>query len=385
MSPHRIPLPCAQVVLLPEGAGALWVLHLAGPVSAPEWEAVAASRPGDCVAVVLDLSATAAGPGAAGVPPVVATALDRFPGRLIVIGARPDGWRPAGTVSTAASVAEAVDRCRRPRRTHRPPPGSPGAPVPLESGAVDGPLHHLVRKMRARTAVAQAQGVLQGRYAIGAADALELLKAVAQRHNLKLRHLASAVVVVKAPPTHGPWFPGRGRRPTPPVPLGERRAVALTNHTEVLSASLRRAAELTGAPTGLVRLVDPLTGGLVVEAHLGDESAALETHRPPGEDGVRAARPGVPVTVLDTSLPGAEAPWGRTRHGVALVDGGGRFLGDLSVFRPGPHEVLAAPAARGLCALGRGTGAWLTWHHRTIVLDALEGLHARAVALTAGP
>ncbi|MGW1145292.1 hypothetical protein ACWD6I_09595, partial [Streptomyces sp. NPDC002454] len=72
MSPHRISLPCAQVVLLPEGAGALWVLHLAGPVSAPEWEAVAASRPGDCVAVVLDLSATAAGPGAAGVPPVVA-------------------------------------------------------------------------------------------------------------------------------------------------------------------------------------------------------------------------------------------------------------------------------------------------------------------------
>lgn len=45
--------------------------------------------------------------------------------------------------------------------------------------------------------------------------------------------------------------------------------------------------------------------------------------------------------------------------------------------RPGP--ALSAAQARVLDEIGGQAGSWLAWYRRTVVLDALEYLHHRAV------
>ncbi|WP_037870928.1 ANTAR domain-containing protein, partial [Streptomyces sp. SPB074] len=101
--------------------------------------------------------------------------------------------------------------------------GAPSAPGEAEA-APAGPgtaaeLRDLRANLRTRPLIAQTQGVLQERYGLPDADtAFDLLRAGSQRHNVKLRTLASVFLSAPRPAEHSPqWFPGRTRAPAPPL------------------------------------------------------------------------------------------------------------------------------------------------------------------------
>lgn len=259
-------------------------------------------------------------------------------------------------------------------------------------------VRHLTGRVRSHPLIDRAQGVVQGRYGLPAGDAaFELLRSVSQRHNLKLRLLASAVVLTTPPDGAGPWFPGRARRAAPALAFLPGQRPERASQTAVVNALLARAMEVTQAPMGDVRLVDPYSGELRIEAHHGhpdgftDDFAHLRQDEGGGAT-VWAARRGVRVTVTDAARDPAlgerarallRAAGGRGSHATPLPGPGARTHGVVTTLFDVPVPPLDARTARVLDLLATTAGAWLTWYYATIVLDALEDLHARAVAAAA--
>ncbi|MEC3998434.1 GAF and ANTAR domain-containing protein [Actinacidiphila sp. DG2A-62] len=315
-------------------------------------------------------------------------------------GAAPE---TADTAATGLPPAAAV------RTPTAPPASAGGAPTAPPAAAKDAAsddtaeelsrlrsqVRHLSGRVRSHPLIDRAQGVVQGRYGLPAGDtAFELLRAVSQRHNVKLRLLASAVVLTTPPEGAGPWFPGRARRAAPTLAFlpGERPERA--SQTAVVNALLARAMEVTRAPMGDVRLVDPCSGELRIEADRGLPDGFTEdfAHLRQDEGGgatVWAARRGVRVTMTDAARDPAlgerarallRAAGGRGSHATPLPGPGARTHGVVTTLFDVPVQPLDARAARVLDRLASSAGAWLTWYYATIVLDALEELHARAVA-----
>ncbi|MEU5159445.1 ANTAR domain-containing protein [Streptomyces sp. NPDC020875] len=379
----------AQMVWLPRRRNGLWVLHVTGPTEPRGWAALTGDAPAECVGVVLELSGArwaetglpdrrlgaAAGPDrrvyVTGVPPRAARTLR--------------GEAGPGSVLTAPTLAEVIARFAGAAPATTPaPPVAAVAPPPYE-------LRDLRRQLHSRVVIAQAQGILQGRYAIGDGQlALRLLKEVAQSRNLRLRHLAASLVAARVPVASAEsWFPGRARRLPPRATFLSARRAATANRSEALSALLDRALATAGAGMGVIRLADPLSGTTRPEAHRSPDDSFLSAWELADDTAPAHCVHGraVPVTALDVTGDPLHAPavraallasGARTRHSVPLTAPDGRILGELSVHHGAPGVILGSGALRELVDLGREAGAWLEWHHRTVVLDALEELHTRA-------
>ncbi|MEU6852184.1 ANTAR domain-containing protein [Actinacidiphila alni] len=277
------------------------------------------------------------------------------------------------------------------------------------------------RKARGRPVVDLAEHVVRGRYGLADDAALELLVATSQRHNMKLRTLAAAVTMVVPPqPGAARWFPGRSRRPAPALSFLEGRPVAKANPSEVLAALLRSALEVAWADMGNAQLADPMTGDLWIEAQQGHSEEFLDyfdyvagprpaSTDPAGYADADAGAPavdrsgshlaavrGVQVTVLDVpgdtlyDGPGKAVMRGSGSvacHSVPIALPTGELLGMVTGHYRHPAavgRVLEAGRTLVLDGLAGQAAAWLDWYRRTIVLDALEDLHTRARAVSAG-
>ncbi|MEU7283632.1 ANTAR domain-containing protein [Streptomyces sp. NPDC045431] len=252
-------------------------------------------------------------------------------------------------------------------------------------------VRHLRVQARNRPLIAQAQGILRERYRLADAEAaFALMQSASQRFNVKLRTLAEAVVRL-ARPDHGAerWFPGRARRPAPSLDLLAIDDAARAHRSAVLQATLSQTLAVTATDMGNVQIGDHATGGLWLEKHAGLSEEFVSFFQYVGDDGTacaQAARDMAQVTVRDVGT----APvfteearqavldaGSRSVHSVPLVSDG-RCIGMVSAHFARPIQELHAAQLKALDRTGRQVGRWLDWYDRTVVLDALEYLHAVA-------
>ncbi|MFG3659731.1 ANTAR domain-containing protein [Streptomyces sp. NPDC047706] len=243
----------------------------------------------------------------------------------------------------------------------------------------------------AHAVVAGAEDVLLSRYRLESRqEAFELLRSASQRHNTKLHTLADATLRSPAPdPAGRRWF-SRPHRPGPPplpgLPLND--GASTTSDSAVLKAAMRRVLHINDTTMGNVQLVE--SGMLRMEKHTGlnrrftDFFAFIESTT---TSCAQAAEQNRQVTVKDVAASDTfdEASreailqsGSRACHSVPLTTPRGTVLGMISSHHEQTLNELTGAQLTALRHLGSQVGRWLVWHRNTVVLDALEDLHATA-------
>ncbi|MEU3856572.1 ANTAR domain-containing protein [Streptomyces sp. NPDC028722] len=243
--------------------------------------------------------------------------------------------------------------------------------------------------------VSRAQDVLLARYALASAkEAFVLLRDTSQRFNIKLHTLAEAVVRTPAPDHDTAlWFPGRARHSPPPLTGIALDRGARSSQGAVLKALLNRVLSLTQTSMGNVQLAGG--GRLHLARHTGlnkyftDFFAFVDT---PTTACSQAAAERRQVTVADVATAAVFddasryailQAGSRAAHSVPLVSRAGAVLGMVSSHHERPLRGLTGAQLAALERIGTDAGRWLSWHRSTVVLDALEHLHATATAARA--
>ncbi|GAB2933584.1 ANTAR domain-containing protein [Streptomyces heilongjiangensis] len=253
-------------------------------------------------------------------------------------------------------------------------------------------VRQLRTRMESRPLIAQAQGMLRERYALPDTEtAFALLQRVSQQYNVKLRTLAGAAVTAPRPDGRGTeWFPGRARHAEPSLTFkeGRERRTGRGNRSEVLTAVLGQTLAVVGTDMGNVQIADRSERGLRMERHTGLTEDFVDFFAFVGEEGTScalAARDIAQVTVRDVAthpvftddarrailLAGS-----RACHSVPLTTESGLCVGMVSAHLDRPVQELTGAQIKALTVVGAEVGAWLSWYDRTVVLDALEHLHA---------
>jgi len=250
--------------------------------------------------------------------------------------------------------------------------------------------------LRTRPMIAEALGVLRERYRLPDGEtAFGLLRRASQRHHIKVRTLASAVLAMAPPERSDRWFPARMRHPAPGLDLLPPGRP--TDRALVLETAMRAALVHADSDHGGLHVVDPYRRGLELEVSHGLSRDHLDYFgQVTADQGCLAAqvlRVRAPMTVPDL----ASAPNLTDRRGLAVLAGEGlraacglplitaggpagkaRLLGVLCVYHRFVGRVPTEEELHGLDRIAGQTAAWLDWHYRTVVLDALEYLHAHA-------
>jgi hypothetical protein len=240
--------------------------------------------------------------------------------------------------------------------------------------------------------VATAQGILMERYRLPGPDAaFGLLRETSQRYNVRLHTVADAVVRIPGPGRGAAsWFPGRARTGPPPLPgLGlARHAGSAVTQGAVLSAALARVLDVTGTDMGNTQLAERRL--LRLEKHHGLERRFTDYFAFVERDTTscaQAAGDRRQVTVRDV----ATAPvfdeesrrvillaGSRACHSVPVLDEHGILRGVISSHHARPLTEFGRTRLAELDTVSAAVGRWLSWHRRTVVLDALEHLHRTA-------
>lgn len=245
-------------------------------------------------------------------------------------------------------------------------------------------------RARAHALIAEAQGMLRERYALSDADsAFTLMRLASQRFNVKMRALAE--ILLSAPrPDHreAMWFPRRARLAEPALSFPAARGTGPGNRGAVLKAVLSQTLAVVGTDMGNVQLVDRVRGGMRIEAHTGLTADFVDFFGHVGDHGTscaQAARDVAQVTVHDvetdpvfttSAREAILAAGSRACHSVPLTTASGLCVGMVSAHLDHTLEGLTTAQLKALEAVGAQAGRWLAWHERTVVLDALEYLHA---------
>lgn len=245
-------------------------------------------------------------------------------------------------------------------------------------------------RARAHALIAEAQGMLRERYALSGADsAFTLMRLASQRYNVKMRTLAETLLSAPRPQDRDAlWFPRRARLAQPALNFPAARRVGPGNRGGVLKAVLTQTLAVVGTDMGNVQLVDRVRGGLRIEAHTGLSDDFVDFFSHVGEQGTscaQAARDVAQVTVHDveadpvfttSAREAILAAGSRACHSVPLTTSSGLCVGMVSAHVDHTLEGLTTAQLKALEAVGAQAGQWLAWHERTVVLDALEYLHA---------
>lgn len=424
----RTLVPIRGEVLRPAGrtAGGVWLLRAEGVIDSADHPVMRATTrsPTDLPTVAVDLSLVHL-LSASGMSGLLACAQQLADdGRaLYVSGANPTVQRvldltATGRITVVPTVADVLaDRATEAADTDLTAPAAALAVAPARPSAVavaartpdaDAQLRELVelraeaRDLRARARahplVDRAVGVLMERYRLPGPDAgFALLKSSSQRHNVKVRSLAAAVVTGPRPQDGArAWFPTRVRQEPREAPrLGFLPDVRpdQVNRGRVVEAVLRRAMEISSAARGDVRLLDPYVRGLRLEKHQGLDDDFREVFEHVEEDDpvacALAVRRLARITVSDVASDPLFtddaraillAAGSRGVHSTPLTSGRQRCVGVVSTYLDRPAEPLTAAQARALDELADQAGQWLRWHQTTVLLDALEELHREALS-----
>ncbi len=303
---------------------------------------------------------------------------------LIIVRARP-GVREAvhlarlDGVQLYATLDEALrELARAASRVEELPAWRSQMADPLRPSYED--LHKEVRALRARVRTApvigMAQGTLMVRYGLpDSGSAFRALREASQRFNVPLRVLVSAVVVAR-PPDGDVWFPGRRSLPVPQLrTLVYKRQV------------LHEALAIGRAPAGYVQFVDPAVNTLMLETHYGCAETLLDQLVRGRGDGtadaaarVRGRQVSVPDVATDAELSDdcrrvLLATGTQAVHSVPVLSSAGSCTGVITLHWPDAGHRTTPAQAEALALLASDTSAWLSWYHRSVLLDALEHLH----------
>ncbi|MGW7411557.1 ANTAR domain-containing protein [Streptomyces sp. NPDC054863] len=292
--------------------------------------------------------------------------------------------------------------------TDQPTPAQapPAPPAPTDQAAqadqadltrLRTELHHLRARAHTHPLISQAQGILQERYALPDGEsAFALLQRASQQHNVRMRLLVEAVIRTPRPDPapqqtpHALWFPHRSRLPAPPLTYEAARHTTGDglNQGTVLRSVLSQVLAVTGTDMGNVQLPDRVRGGLRLEHHTNLSADFVDFFAHVGEDGTscaEAARTVAQVTIRNVeSDPILDEPsrrailqtGSRAAHSAPLFTPAGVCLGMVSAHMDRPLKAITTAQSEAMTELGAQAGQWLAWYHRTVLLDALEFLHA---------
>lgn len=278
---------------------------------------------------------------------------------------------------------------------------APSAPSAPSSPATHAELAVRNREI-ARRGIRDATRILAGRYRLPDRSAgFTLLREASQRHNVKLHTVADAINHIRAPASARAWFPGRARA-APPVATalhwnpvaGRTRDWQYGDFTKQV---LRQSLAVAGAQGGSVHVVESDLLRLEHQHNLdGPFSDCFAFVRDTDSLSYRQLASTSQVTVRDLRHAGHFLDAGphtallrsgaQACHSVPLLDGERRLMGVVWAHytRPLP-STLRDPQLMALNTLGTQAGAWLSWHRRTVVLDALEHLHHLATHYPSAP
>ncbi|MFI0167677.1 ANTAR domain-containing protein [Streptomyces sp. NPDC017095] len=252
-------------------------------------------------------------------------------------------------------------------------------------------LHKEVRALRARVRsaplIGMAQGVLMVRYGLpDSGSAFRALREASQRFNVPLRVLVSAVVVARAP-SGEVWFPGRRPLPMPQLRVLARGGRDPRCRRRMIDTVLHEALAIGRAPGGYVQLVDPAVNALVPETHHGCAETLLDhlaRGRGEGTADAAARTRGRQVSVPDVATDALLsdecryvllAGGARALHSVPVLSSAGSCAGVIGLHWPDAGHRPTAAQTEALALLAADTSVWLSWYHRSVLLDALEHLH----------
>ncbi|MEU6773075.1 ANTAR domain-containing protein [Streptomyces sp. NPDC046759] len=314
---------------------------------------------------------------------------------LIIVRARP-GVREAvhlarlNGVKLYATLDEALrELARAASRVEDLPAWRSQMADPLRPSYED--LRKEVRALRARVRTApvigMAQGVLMVRYGLpDSGTAFRALREASQRFNVPLRVLVSAVVVARSPDGEV-WFPGRRFLPVPQLRILARDGRDPRCRRQMIDAVLHEALAVGRAPAGYLRFVDPAVNALVLENQYGCAEVFVD-HLVRGRDEgtadavarLRGRRVSIPDVAVDALLSEEFRRVLLTTgtgalYSVPVLSAAGSCIGVLTLHWPDAGHRPTAAQAEALGLLAADTAAWLSWYHRSVLLDALEHLH----------
>ncbi|MFF2364690.1 ANTAR domain-containing protein [Streptomyces sp. NPDC058122] len=267
-------------------------------------------------------------------------------------------------------------------------------------GTADGPEDQadevlgLRAKARTSAVIGMAQGIVLERYALpGLQAAFDLLRETSQRHNVPLRVLASAVVTAPRPAgCSSEWFPGRLRTPPPSPELLDVPEQGAYDRRQLLRTLVHEVVAVADGDGAEVHLTDQALGdSLVLESHSGLDAAyrdrVAQVGAPPAVC-ARARLLGRPVLVADVTTDpdvvatevgrAASAAGSRALYAVPALAEDGACVGVITVHRAQPGPWLTHVQLNALRTLANDLARWNSWYRRTVVLDALEHLHAQS-------
>jgi anti-anti-sigma factor len=342
------------------------------------------------VGTVLDLAGMTL-VSAAGVRALAATAatLADTGRRLLIARSTPSVWQvvrqagPALAVVDHSSVSAALDAYRAEHAGRTEPGDGPEEGLRLlRQRARDLPA-----TLRSRPLVAGAIEELRKRYVLRDAEtAFRLLRGCSQRYNVKLRALALAFLSAPAvPPQRRMWFTGRRREQAPPITFTSPSRPSSSG--ALLAAVLDTTLSIIDSEAGYVQITDRFLGGLRLASQRGLPSDTERSfdYIDDAEDASAAAFDSGQETTRtlreepDSTPPSPLGAVGLCSvHSVPLTCAGHPTMGVVSTLHRPPAPRTSRGRTAALDVVATESAAWLHWHQRTIVPDALEALHRAA-------
>lgn len=271
-----------------------------------------------------------------------------------------------------------------------PVPGTRKAPAERQNTRGDV-LSHVRRRLRTQPTIARALGVLQERYGLsGEQQAFDVFGSSSQRHNLRLYTLATAFLAAQAPRRRygRHWFPGRFRAASPRLRFTTEVTSRERNRTVVLDAVLDAVAACTHSEVVGVSVLEVGVRAPVLARHRGLTSEVVEfiddetrLSAVVGEVLRRRSRVVVTDVAADPVLTDPAERMVLLGSGCRalqcspLTTTGGAVVGMVFSHDPRPGRLLTPAQHARLDEITSDAGAWLDWHRRTVVLDALEDVH----------
>jgi hypothetical protein len=217
--------------------------------------------------------------------------------------------------------------------------------------------------------------------------AFDVLRAVSQRHNVKLRAVAAAVV-------SSAWRHEKcnGTDPLPPPTVGfsARACVHMPNRTAVLHDLMRAAMTETQADYSTVQVCDRVHGGLILEGSSGFGRDFLDFFGYVDDGGSACGETlthGQQVVVDDVESSTifddpdrAMVLTGGVRSVVStpLLDKQGDVWGVVSTHYAQAHRVPSDSATRRVQQQADDCARWMSWYEATVMPKVLASVHATA-------
>ncbi|WP_079143897.1 GAF and ANTAR domain-containing protein, partial [Streptomyces luteocolor] len=291
------------------------------------------------------------------------------------------------TVPASSAGSEEADG-PLPKRAPRVPVGEAGPALDAAWRAEQAVRNREI----ARHGIQDASELLAHRYRLPDVDAgFSLLRQASQRHNVKLHSVADAVNHVRPPSGTKVWFPGRARTAPPATSAlnrsRDRGRAREWQYSDLTKEVLSQTLAIVGAPRGSMHVIESDLVRLEHQRNLdgpySDRFAFVEDSESLAywhlasmcqvivHDLQKAAR------FLEAESHRVLLESGcRASHTVPLLDEGHRLMGVVWAHYDRPLSTgLDDEQQRDLDTVGAQAGAWLSWHRRTVLMDALEDLH----------